>query len=114
MLTIWRKRHIRIQRLTAAKRTVHPQIMPVLTARRLLLNPLLPATITAAAILLPTFLLVLIIRLAAAGRLLRFALDLLHFGALILEPHLHHAHTQTGVLGERFAHLAARLRRQLE
>lgn len=50
----------------------------------------------------------------AAAILFRLALYLLHLGTLILEPHLHHAHRQPRVLGQRLAHLAARLGRLIE
>lgn len=108
-LTVRRKRHIRIQRLAGAKRPVHAQV--VITARRLLLDAFLVAILAGTAVLVAVLILS---AAAAAAALLGLALDLLHFGPLILEPHLHHAHAQPGVFGQCLAHFAARLRRQLK
>lgn len=46
--------------------------------------------------------------------LFRLALYLLHLGALILEPNLHHAHRQSRILGQCLTHLATWLGRLIE
>lgn len=52
--------------------------------------------------------------LGLARLLAGFLLDLLHFGPLVLEPDLHDAQTEASLFSQCFAHLAARLRGDIE
>lgn len=80
----------------------HAHIMSMFTIRGFLFNNF---------IILITFVLV-------AGRLavvlLGLALDLLHLGPLVLEPHLHHPDAEAGLLGQGFPDFPARLRTDFE
>ena len=48
-------------------------------------------------------------RAVLVGLVLGLALQLLHLGPLVLEPHLNHSHRQARVFGQRLPHLPARL-----
>jgi len=83
------------------------RMLRVLWARREQLarvgEPAAGGTATAAAVVLDSLL-----------RRELFPLDLLQLGPLVLEPDLHNAHTQTGLLGQSFANFSARLLAQVE
>lgn len=78
-----------------------PHVVPVLATGRLLLDNLV-------------VLLGLVFVNSLPIVLLGLALDLLHLGALVLEPDLDHAHAQPRLLGQRLPDLPARLRAHLE